>query len=214
MFCGNCGKELEKDCKVCPSCGAAVAQGETPVVKLIQPFSDKKVSGKTVIAAVCAVVLLIVVVFGMTMGQKSISKIVKPLKWGMSSEQVAKTMGKDAEISEASDEAGTYRVAEYINLYGNDDHVFAVVATCVDDKLSEIFIFTELPDDLKLYNKIIDDLTKLYRKPATSKDSSGILFPISLDVIWNDGDTQVTSSYTVTEKTKDTGHYTLMIEPA
>lgn len=214
MFCGNCGKELEKDCKVCPSCGAAVAQSETPVVKLIQPFSDKRVSGKTVIAAVCAVVLLIVVVFGMTMGQKSLSQILKPLEWGMSSEQVANKLGNDAKISKDPDEAGTYNVVKHINLYGDKDHVFDVVAICVDDKLSKIIVVNALPDDLKLYNKIIDDLTKFYGEPETVEDNSGLLFHIALDVTWNDGNSKASSDYTVTEKTEDTGFYALTIKPA
>lgn len=100
MFCGKCGKELEKDCKICPSCGAAVAQNENPVGKLVQSISDKKVSRKTMIAAICAVALLIAVIFGMTMGQKSLPKSIKSLEWGMSSEQVAKVLGKNAEIKQ------------------------------------------------------------------------------------------------------------------
>lgn len=132
----------------------------------------------------------------------------------MTSEAVAKALGKDTKITPDSEDENTVRATtEYYDLYGVEEH-FTVTATTENDKLSEIFIFTSIPDDLELYNIIIEDMTKTYGDPVESHDYSELIYTVDLSTKWNDGTTTAEAYYLQSASNDEAGLLMLKITPS
>lgn len=232
MICSNCGARIDDDSRFCAACGskiepAADTSGSdssvkmynipAPVLPAAAPSVRKKFTLKVlipVLAVVCAVIVVAAGVLAVKTSPKTISRIIKPLKWGMTSEAAAKALGKDTKITPDSEDKNTVRAtAEYYDLYGVEEH-FTVTATTENDKLSGIFIFTSIPDDLELYNIIIEDMTKTYGDPVESHDYSELIYAVDLSTKWNDGATTAEAYYLQSESDDEAGLLMLKITPS